>query len=392
MQQKKYKVLFLSSWYPNRVDNSLGIFVKRHAEAVSSYCNVASLYVCSDLSLKNKTYESVETNDHSIYTVNVYYKKVTSRIPFVSSLIKCCRYLNAHRLGFKLIKANFGKPDIVHANVIFPVGIISLLLKYFYSIPFIVTEHWSGYLPADGIYKGSIRKMVTRWAVRFSKAITVVSEDLKKAMLKQGLVNNYHVVYNVVDTNSFYHAQQRSADQKKKILYVGGLEDRSKNISGMIRTIKKLSLQRHDFELHIVGDGIDRKALESLSNELEMSNKFIFFDGYFATDKIAEIMRGYDFFVLFSNYETFSVVTAEAMTSGLPVIVTNCGGPQEYVTKEIGKIINAGDEDMLRSTINFMLDNYRSYNKEEIAKYAREKFSYENVGKKFYDIYKMTLN
>jgi hypothetical protein len=39
------KVLFLASWYPNREHPVSGIFVKRHALAVSNYCDVAVLYV-----------------------------------------------------------------------------------------------------------------------------------------------------------------------------------------------------------------------------------------------------------------------------------------------------------------------------------------------------------
>lgn len=43
-----------------------------------------------------------------------------------------------------------------------------------------------------------------------------------------------------------------------------------------------------------------------------------------------------DFFVLNSNFETFSVVTAEALAYGKPVIATRCGGPEEFVNKIMG--------------------------------------------------------
>jgi hypothetical protein len=39
------KVLFISAWYPNRYDEMAGLFVRKHAQAVSQFCDVEVLYI-----------------------------------------------------------------------------------------------------------------------------------------------------------------------------------------------------------------------------------------------------------------------------------------------------------------------------------------------------------
>src|SRR5690242_11513537 len=96
----KLNILFLSSWYPNRVLPTLGNFVQKHAEAVAMENNVVALFVCSDAGNKEK-YEIVESEKEGVQTINVYYKKVTHSIPLISQIQKANRYWKAHKLGLK---------------------------------------------------------------------------------------------------------------------------------------------------------------------------------------------------------------------------------------------------------------------------------------------------
>ena len=45
LKNARHKVLFLASWYPNEDHPISGIFIKRHAQAISKYCDVCVLYV-----------------------------------------------------------------------------------------------------------------------------------------------------------------------------------------------------------------------------------------------------------------------------------------------------------------------------------------------------------
>jgi glycosyltransferase involved in cell wall biosynthesis len=82
----------------------------------------------------------------------------------------------------------------------------------------------------------------------------------------------------------------------------------------------------------------------------------------------------------------------EAFASGLPVISTDVGGIREHLDDNMGFLINKGDEKALLEKMNFMLDHYLDYDKTFLHDYAFKKFSYETIGHKFENIYKMILN
>jgi len=65
------KVLFLSAWYPNRNDVMSGLFVRKHAEAVSKYCDVEVLYVHPDKTLKN--FQISVSAENGIIETFIYY-------------------------------------------------------------------------------------------------------------------------------------------------------------------------------------------------------------------------------------------------------------------------------------------------------------------------------
>ena len=91
--------------------------------------------------------------------------------------------------------------------------------------------------------------------------------------------------------------------------------------------------------------------------------------------------------VLPSLYETFGVTLIEAMASGLPVIATRCGGPEELVNKDTGILVEPDNCNALISAINYMIDNLQDYSPELISRYARERFSYKSVGRQFDKVY-----
>ena len=75
--------------------------------------------------------------------------------------------------------------------------------------------------------------------------------------------------------------------------------------------------------------------------------------------EIGEAMRNADCHVLFSNYETFSVVMAEAWSSGIPSIYSQCGGLTEISDSELGVQIQPKDcTDLAAQLEQFKRDDY----------------------------------
>lgn len=395
MNDIRFKVLFLASWYPSKLHPVSGIFIKKHAETVSRFCDVAVLYVISDPKLNDKVYDVEYVEENGILTVRVYYKKVNLNIPLISKSIKFIRYIKGAYFGLKIIKEKFGRPNIVHVNVVMPAGLIAIFLKYLRKIPYVITEHCDVYIrDIKGFEKISIfSKLLMKLVVSKAECLTVDSHAMKDAMLALGFKSRFHVIPNVVDAPHMNINTENVFRDKKKIIHISLLSDKQKNVSGLIKAISNIynNIGRKDFELHIIGDGPERSNHENLAKELGLLNECIVFHGYVSEDEKKELIANSDFHVLNSNFEGFSVVTAEAIAHGLPVIATKCGGPEDFVTSDVGILIEHGNQKQLKDAILYMLDNCNKYSKKKLHEYAKSRFSYEVVGRQIYEIYKFVL-
>lgn len=385
---KKYNILFTSSWYPNRVNPTLGNFVQKHAEAVALNSNVMVLYIYSDPNLV-KGYNVEDNIINGVRTINVYYKRVNSKIPILSSIKKIIRYRTACKKGLELVDKAWSKIDLVHHNILFPAGIIPYYLKVTQNIPYIISENWTGYLPSKKHKIGVFELFCSKKIAKKADRIVPVSADLKKAMQSLGFQNNYSLIYNVVNT-SIFKPSKRSYDVKNKFkfLHVSHLDDDHKNISGMLRVAKKMMEVDLEFEFWIVGDGELAKHIV-YAKELGVYEKVVFFDGTKTTAEIAALIANSDCFVLFSNYENLPLVIIESLASGVPVISTDVGGIAEHLSEDMGILISARDEAALLNAMLMMKKNVadNKYDKDKLVGYAVENFSYENVSRKFLECY-----
>lgn len=382
MNSPKRHILFLSSWYPNRIQPTLGNFVQKHAEAVARLHQVSALHVVSDPSLSHP-YEICHSTQSGVSSWNIYFK------PSSFGLLHGLRYFHAHRLGWKKIREQSGKPDLVHHNILFPAGIFALYLKWFHGLKYLVTENWTGYLPQHSTaYRGGLRKFITRLIARSASLLTPVSVDLSNAMRSHGFDAPHEIVYNVVDTECFVPGSGKSP--VFTFLHISTLVDDHKNISGILNASQKLKGRGVNFRVVMAGDG-DHHSWKKKADEMGMA-EITEFGGEMSTTQVADRMKQADCFLLFSNYENLPCVMVEAMSAGLPVIVTRVGGMPEHVSEERGLVVEAKDESGLEEAMNRMIQRAGGWDRKKIREYAVAQFSYEAVGKKFSELYSRLLS
>lgn len=387
MENKKH-ILFISSWFPNRTNPTHGIFNLYFARAVALQNKVSIIHVNSDANLL-KDFECVTTNEHEVSGYFVYYKKVTSAIPVLSSLQKRKMVLRAFELAYKQLVKEQGKPDIIHLNVILPMGIGALYLSKKYSIPYVVNENWSGYCEEDGNYKGLFTKYYTQKIVSSASAILPTSDYLKKAMLSHGLKGNYVVIPNVVNVNVFKPSPVIHPPDFT-FIHISSLNDREKNVSGIIRAFSEAKKQNQNIKLSVVGEGLDKQKYELLVNELGLADSVSFKGRLLHNDLVNEINRC-QALVMFSNYETFCLVIIEAFACGKPVITSNAGAIPDYMKAELGIMVNKTNEQQLKEAILKMANNFNSYDSDYIRNFAKQNYSYEKVGEDLNKIYNSVL-
>ena len=367
------KVLFVTAWYPSSANPLAGRFVQEYAKAISLYNDITVLYP----ELTSTTFPISDMFEEGLRTIRVSYRAPAKYTTTVSQL--CAVYK-----AFCYLEKKDYKPDIIHSNT-HEAGISGLLLSKLYHRPAIMTEHYSGFIRRSLLTMR--QKLLARLAMRQVKVIIPVSNHLKKGISALGIRNRFHIIPNVVDTTVFFPSKTHLENRKlKKMLFVGFLRA-EKGINYLLEALSVLQKKRNDFRLDIIGEGPMRMQWELLTERLGLSQQVCFLGGKPKT-AIAEIMRESNFLILPSLYETFGVVLIEAMISGLPVIATRCGGPEEIVCKNIGILIPSKNSTALKEAVDYMLDNCHCYSPELISRYVNESFSYEVVGRQFDKVYR----
>ena len=355
---------------------------------MASSCEVAVLYVHADKQSANN-YEIDIAEEKGVRVVRVYYRE--AQIPFVNGFLKIYRFYKAHMLGFKALGSFH--PDLLHVHVLTREGIMAWINKIRTGTPYVITEHWSRYLPANNTYKGGFRRMMTQRIVKSASAMIAVSETLKKSMQNLHLENkNFLVIPNPVDTTLFTSGELSRNRNIKRFIHISCFEDRPKNISGLLEAVKNLTKRRSDFECLLIGDGPEFNLWKSKAEELELLDKVVFFTGLKEHADLVKEIQLADFMVLSSNYETFGTVVTECLSCGIPVVATNVGIVAEVINQTNGIIVPARDSKALENGIDEMLDECRSYDPDVIRKSILTKFGSESIRRQLLEIYQKATN
>jgi glycosyltransferase involved in cell wall biosynthesis len=278
----------------------------------------------------------------------------------------------------------------VHANVLYPISWIALLFHYKFKLPFVLTEHWTAYMPEYPNKIKSFQLLLTKIAARKAEKIMVVSADLQKAMQNHKIKGKYEIIYNVVDDYFFNQNVEKNYNNKTRFIHISSLNDAQKNVSGIIKAVYQLSLIRNDFELCIIADG-DATPFVQMSKELGVYQTYVHFEGIMTSEEIAFSLQNADCLLMFSNFESFSVVIAEALACGIPVIATKAGGLANELSEGKGIFIAPKDDGALLAAMIKMIDHHQDFDKIKLAEFAT-RFSSENVGKSFLKIYNKIIN
>mgnify|MGYP003310124560 FL=1 len=92
-----------------------------------------------------------------------------------------------------------------------------------------------------------------------------------------------------------------------------------------------------------------------------------------------------------SHFETFSIICAEALLCGIPVISTKCGGPESFLNDETGILIDRDSNNQLTKAMKAIITDYDKYEPEKLKSRAHQ-FSMDTIGEKINQQYLRALN
>lgn len=152
--------------------------------------------------------------------------------------------------------------------------------------------------------------------------------------------------------SEFWQSEYGLGKNSMKILYVGRIS-KEKNLDVLIRAFQQLHLQGKKIDLIIVGDGPYKQEMASL-----LSGSSAIFTGELTGETLARAYASSDLFVFPSATDTFGNVILEAQASGLPVVVSDQGGPQEnMIPEKTGFVVPAFDPEAIAAVISRLYHN-----------------------------------
>lgn len=387
---ERRKILWLVSWYPNKLSPYNGDFIKRHAEAVSLYEDIQVIYVVRDLTgaiTKNILIE--ESTKGGFAEKVIYYHSPTTGVSLLDKYLSERKYRKLYKEAIKKYLTQSGNPVLTHVHVGMKSGAIANWLKEYNQIPYVVSEHWSGFFDdADDKITDQPFYIQTAWkkVVANSSGYSAVSKSLANALKKHFYLDEVNIIPNVVNTSIFYPADRNM--QAIRFIHISGLEE-LKNVTEIIAAFAIFLKSYPSAILDIIGpDNISLKQLVQ-SEGLEKS---ILFHKEVPQQQLVEFVQQSTALILYSKYETFGCVIIEANACGIPVIVSDIPVFHETVTEGINGLFAAPkNPPALANKMMKIINNRSSFNNISIAEITASKYNYETVGKQFSDWYSEIL-
>lgn len=385
MNQKT--ILHLPKWYPNRNDDLFGIFTKRHILATLGHVKPIVVFGVVDDHLK-RPYEIVRDTEEGIDTTRFYFKKHFTKIGLIDRIIKMTLYFFLLNKCVKEIKKS-NQIDLIHVHVLLRTGIFAFTQKRLSNIPYIITEHWSIYLPQKKKFLSIWRKKAAAFIVKRASNLNTVSQDLLNAMNGYKILNpNQNVIGNSVDVSIFKPALDKKHNSVFNLITVVEFNERDKNICGLLDAIQGANLGA---KLNIVGYGRDEMLVKNYAKKLGLEDNRVEFHNKMYQEELASFIAQQDAFVLFSKTENLPCVIIEAMACGIPVIATDVGGVKEMIQEENGILIPSEDKKALLEAISRIQKNKDKYDAEVISKSIIDTYSSGAIGEQFNKIYEGVL-
>lgn len=372
MQQsdEKINVLCWLGWYRTSTEEYGGIFIKKHIELLQEFAHLHCFHIkhTKELFKLKKTILKENFGDVIIY-----------HIPAIFPL-KIFFYLFLPFYEGLKFKQKQKKIDVFYLNVSYPFIAFTFLLDALKIKKWLLTEHWSGYTSEDNKFDGLnfFLKKIIKIRLKKLDKISVVSEYLKNSLIKRFpfLSDKISIIPNVIHYPDAL--VRKNFNQHFQLLTISNLNDYYKNISFLIDVIYNVS-QKINIQMDIYGDGIDKDKLIQKTQTLGLLNKVIFFKGRVKNTEISKVYSQYHAFILLSRFETFSVVTAEAIAHGLPVIVSKCGGPEEYINEKNGILVPVNSMDETINAILQLYNNYHKFSPESVQSTILNKFNKSTI-------------
>lgn len=307
-------------------------------------------------------------------------------------LLKMLRHLDEHQA------------DVVHVSTPGPVGLVGLLAARMLRVPVIGVYHTDFPAYIDRLFDDFTFTSACEWGMRafYSgfRTIFTRSGDYEKSLVRLGIdrerivrlmpgleVSKFNPSFRepglwrrIEGESSAFAGLSRDS---VKVLYVGRVSI-EKNTAWLARVWKRVHAKcvraGTPADLVVVGDGPGRVEMER-----ELRGTHAHFLGFRHGEELSRLYATSHLFVFPSVTDTLGQVVMESQSSGLPVIVTDQGGPKEVVKHGVtGHVLTVHEADSeerwVNALVNLIADNER---RSEMGRAAAESMRGHDIAHSF---------
>jgi glycosyltransferase involved in cell wall biosynthesis len=283
--------------------------------------------------------------------------------------------------------ARYGKPDILHAHCAKWAGYAAMRISEKYGIPYVITEHLSklvfekefGPAPSD-----TWQIPLLKACYREANMVIPVSEELvDNISCYFGKDYRWQAISNTIDTD-FFHYQPRS-DRNGRAFRFCCLANfwPLKGYDVLIPAFQQLRKSGVNAELHIAGRGTDSNNFKAMLSDGIVSH------GLLSRNAVRDLLYKSDAIVLASRSEVQPLSLLEAMSTGIPVIATECV-PQSMRLKEGCTIVPIGNVQALATAMSSVM--VKPVDGERLSQTVRQRVSPEVIGMRLTEVFDTVLH
>ncbi|MGM0588492.1 MAG: glycosyltransferase [Bacteroidota bacterium] len=365
-------LLFLTSFYPTDEHPHHGIFFRDHAEALAKYCDVSVLTVRTPTIRQTRQLRrSVRVEKiNGVTVIEVIQPVLTHRLTSRKDQAE----IDGLEAGYQLyLSEQHVQPELLIAQTALQPGKWARHLhKEYASLPYVIIEHFSFLSEMFGRQEEEMRAVYED-----ASAIVSVSDHLQTkvdAFLEQQAITKPTGVIGNVIGRTFEHQAFISASPAPPFrwLFVGPDDQPKKGIDILVEALPQLKTP--DWQLTIVGEGTYSSLLNSEISARVTSHQPV------DRAQMVALMQHHHALVSSSRVETFGMAIVEMLSCGRPVVATRCGGPQEYMTDNLGELVEPEDPAALAQAMDQVMEQYEHYDQKAIRSLIIERFG----GQAFY--------
>lgn len=399
------KIAYISSWLPTMNDT----FVVREILELANEGNEVSIFVLRNIKSVNSGNRAKQIKNKSIsikeFKFNLYKLLIDLMVLSTknfSSLIKCfyevilssfCQPHKSHHFLYIFSAAIFFSKECflrdigyIHSHFLHSESVGARWISLLSKIPYGITIHTSKIRYSN--------KLISRVVNDSSLSFADTEEGL--SFMKTRFKKDGVLIRNGVDISSFEYKEPVDLKNRNSPVYIlaCGTLIKPKGFHILIEACKKLKEMEIKFKCKIVGEGEERKRLETLGKEL-IRQGFLELAGVLDIDSLKEEYKKADIFVMPSipseyGRDGLPTVLIEAMACGIPIIGTKHAAIPEIIENgKTGLLIPPNQVEDLTEAINKYLNNFELYAK--ISLQARKKIEEEYDIKKNFKTFKRML-